>query len=313
MTEPHPHGADRARLHDSRSPSVGDHLITASDSNSPAPATLPAGAQRYVLGAAIARGGMGVVYRGRDTALDRDVAVKLLCERFAPGSPAAHRFLNEARITGQLQHPGIPAVHQVGYLSDGRSFLAMKLIKGLTLEELLKARGDLSPDRGRLLCVFEAVCQAVRYAHAHRVIHRDLKPANVMVGAFGEVQVMDWGLAKVLREETPSGATAALAAEQTRAWTEISPTLHPGSQTQAGSLVGTPAFIPPEQAVGEIERVDERADVFGLGVVLAVILTGQPPYVGATSEAVRVLAVRGHLDDCFARLDASEGDPELVA
>ena len=123
-----------------------------------------------------------------------------------------------------------------------------------------------------------------------------------MVGAFGEVQVMDWGLAKVLGEETPAIADA-LTAERDAAWTQVSPTPASGSHTQAGSLVGTPAFIPPEQAVGEIEQVNERSDVFGLGAVLAVILTGKPPYVGETFESVRVQAVRGKLEDCFARLD----------
>src|SRR5690348_9279680 len=141
----------------------------------------------------------------------------------------------------------------------------MKLIKGSTLEDILKQRPDPSAERGRLLAIFEGVCQAVGYAHAHRVIHRDLKPANVMVGAFGEVQVMDWGLAKVLgaasrEQERPEEAT-----EETRAWTEISPTPEAASHTQAGSLVGTPAYIAPEQAAGEIERVNERSDVFGLG------------------------------------------------
>jgi tetratricopeptide (TPR) repeat protein len=188
----------------------------------------------------------------------------------------------------------------------------MKLIKGSTLEALLKQRPDSAADRGRLLAVFEAVCQAVGYAHAHRVIHRDLKPANVMVGAFGEVQVMDWGLAKVLSPETRAAAEA-LATEETRAWTEVSPTPEAGSPTQAGSLVGTPAFIPPEQALGEIDKVNERADVFGLGALLAVILTGKPPYVGESFEAVRVQAARGKLEDCFARLDACGAEPELIA
>jgi tetratricopeptide (TPR) repeat protein len=276
-----------------------------------APTVTPLSPPGYELLHEIGRGGMGVVYRARDTALDRDVAVKLLAPTFPPGSPPAQRFLTEARITGQLQHPGIPAVHQVGALADGRPFLAMKLIKGSTLETILKDRPDPAADRGRLLAVFEAVCQAVGYAHAHRVIHRDLKPANVMVGAFGEVQVMDWGLAKVVGEETPAAADALAA--PTRAWTEIGPTPGDGSHTQAGSLIGTPAFIPPEQALGEIEKVNERSDVFGLGALLAVILTGKPPYVGDTFEAVRVQAVRGKLEDCFARLEASGAEPELLA
>jgi hypothetical protein len=266
----------------------------------------------YELCEQLGRGGMGVVYRARDIALDRDVAVKLLPNHYSADSPAARRFLSEARITGQLQHPGIPAVHQVGALADGRPFLAMKLIKGSTLEAILKQRTDPADDRGRLLAIFEAVCQAVGYAHAHRVIHRDLKPANVMVGAFGEVQMMDWGLAKVLGGE--SAATAeALAAEETQAWTQVSPMPETGSHTRTGSLVGTPAFIPPEQALGEIDKVNERSDVFGLGALLAVILTGKPPYVGETSESVRVQAARGKLEDSFVRLDACGAEPELVA
>jgi tetratricopeptide (TPR) repeat protein len=274
--------------------------------------TPPVSPPGYELLDEIGRGGMGVVYRARDTALARDVAVKLLSDRYPADSAAAQRFLSEARITGQLQHPGIPAVHQVGTLADGRPFLAMKLIKGSTLEALLKQRPDPAAERGRLLAVFEAVCQAVGYAHAHRVIHRDVKPANVMVGAFGEVQVMDWGLAKILGEETQA-TTAALAAGETQAWTQVSPTPEAGSHTQAGSVVGTPAFIPPEQALGEIDKVNERADVFGLGALLAVILTGKPPYVGESFESVRVQAARGKLDNCFARLDACGAEPELIA
>ncbi len=206
-------------------------------------------------------------------------------------------------------------MHQVGTLADGRPFLAMKLIKGSTLETILKYRPDPSADRAPAasgLAIFEAVCQAVGYAHAHRVIHRDLKPANVMVGAFGEVQVMDWGLAKFLGEGSP-GTADALSADETQAWTRVSPAPASGSHTEAGSLVGTPAYIPPEQAVGQIEQVDERADVFGLGAILAVILTGKPPYVGESFESVRVQAVRGKLEDCFARLDACGAEPEWVA
>jgi tetratricopeptide (TPR) repeat protein/tRNA A-37 threonylcarbamoyl transferase component Bud32 len=267
---------------------------------------------RYTLVEVIGEGGMGIVYRATDSVLGREVAVKVLQKRYGPESGGAQRFGDEARITSQLQHPSIPPVHELGALPDGRPFLAMKLIKGNTLDAILKYRADPVAERGRLLAVFEAVCQAVGYAHAHRVIHRDLKPANVMVGAFGEVQVMDWGLAKVLGTETPATADPSMA-EQTRAWTQVSPTPEAGSHTQAGSMVGTPAFIPPEQAGGEIERVDERADVFGLGAFLTVILTGKPPYVGETAESVRLLAVRGNLEDCFTRLDNCAAEPELIA
>src|SRR5262245_35365631 len=279
----------------------------------------------YELREEIGRGGMGAVYLALDVALGREVAVKLLAERFAPDSPFAQGFLSEARITGQLQHPGVPAVHQVGALPNGRPFLAMKLIKGNTLDAILKGRADPSAERGRLLGVFEAVCQAVGYAHAHRIIHRDIKPSNVMVGAFGEVQVMDWGLAKVLgAPESAAGARGApgepksasadpSAVEETQPWAEVGSTPEGGSHTQAGSLVGTAAFVPPEQAVGDATKVNERSDVFGLGALLAVILTGKPPYVGETSEAVRVQAARGKLEACFARLDASGAEPELIA
>jgi serine/threonine protein kinase len=188
----------------------------ASAPDSPAPAvapTPPESTQRYTLGPEIARGGMGAVYRATDTAFAREVAVKVLLDKYAPTSGTARRFHDEARITGQLQHPNIPAVHDLGTLPDGRPFLAMKLIKGETLDDLLKARTGPADDRGRFVAVFEQVCQAVAYAHAHKVIHRDLKPGNVMVGAFGEVQVMDWGLAKVLgtrdAEVTDPDATAA--------------------------------------------------------------------------------------------------------
>src|SRR5262249_7021716 len=172
------------------------HPATAPADQRPAAATVPG----YELLDEVGRGGMGIVYRARDLSLDRDVAVKLLPDHYPVDSPAARRVLDQARITGQLQHPSIPAVYRVGALPDGRPFLAMKLIKGRTLAALLEQRPDPAADRGRVVAIFEHVCQAVAYAHAHRVIHRDLKPSNVMVGKFGEVQVMDWGLAKVLPE-----------------------------------------------------------------------------------------------------------------
>jgi tetratricopeptide (TPR) repeat protein len=267
--------------------------------------------ERYTLGEEIAHGGMGIVYRATDAMFGREVAVKVLQEKLAAGSAATRRFADEARITGQLQHPGIPPVFDLGTLPDGRPFLAMKLIKGDTLETLLRNRPDPAADRGRLVAAFEQVCQAVAYAHAHGVIHRDLKPANVMVGAFGEVQVMDWGLAKVLGQPQPGTVGDP---ETTAGDTEIR-SLRDGGDllTQAGSVLGTPAYIPPEQALGAVHEVDARSDVFGLGAILAAVLTGRPPFVGDAADTTRVMAARGEVQGCFARLEACGADPELVA
>jgi tetratricopeptide (TPR) repeat protein len=264
------------------------------------------------LGEEIARGGMGIIHRATDTVLGREVAVKLLHEKYGPDSGAAHRFAGEARIAAQLQHPAIPPVHDLGALPDGRPFLAMKLIKGVTLDAMLAERPDPSAERGRFVAAFEQVCQALAFAHAHGVIHRDLKPANVMVGNFGEVQVMDWGLAKVLAPGRAGDGTED--PDATAAGTVIHGLRESdGSFTQAGSVLGTPAFMPPEQAVGAINKVDTRSDVFGLGAVLAVILTGQPPFAAGSAETMRVKAAQGDVADCFARLDGCRADPELVA
>jgi serine/threonine protein kinase len=250
--------------------SVPDHLtrsilINPNAATGVGPACTTAGAfslsttERYSLGEEIARGGMGIIYRAIDTVLGREVAVKVLQEKFGPESGAALRFADEARIAGQLQHPAIPPIHDLGLLPNGQPFLAMKLIKGQTLEFLLATRPDPSVERGRFVATFEQVCQAVAYAHSHKVIHRDLKPANVMVGNFGDVQVMDWGLAKVLGTpptlgDDPEATTGATLVDTLR-----------NADTQAGSVLGTPAFMPPEQALGAITRIDARSDVFGLG------------------------------------------------
>ncbi len=263
----------------------------------------------YELREVIGRGGMGLVYRGQDTTLMRDVAIKVLLPEFARSASTLRRFGEEAQITGQLQHPGIPPVHEVGTLADGRPFLAMKLVKGRTLDAILKGRPDPKVDLGRMLVIFEQVCQAVAYAHSRAVIHRDLKPGNVMVGAFGEVQVMDWGLAKVLG--APIEFEVGGAEERTKICDPRAKAESYG--TQAGSVVGTPAYMPPEQAASELTAVDRRSDVFGLGGLLCAILTGQPPFVGPDSEAVRLLAVRGKLEGAHARLDACGADPELVS
>jgi serine/threonine-protein kinase len=159
---------------------------------------VPQGRDKYQLAGEIARGGMGVILKGFDTDLGRDVALKVLDGELAKNPAVVQRFVEEAQIGGQLQHPGIVPVYELGLMSDDAPFFTMKLVKGRTLAALLKQRKSLGDNRGKLLAIFEAVCQTMAYAHSKGVLHRDLKPANIMVGAFGEVQVVDWGLAKVL-------------------------------------------------------------------------------------------------------------------
>jgi tRNA A-37 threonylcarbamoyl transferase component Bud32 len=179
-----------------------------------------AGASRYELAGEIGQGGMGCVLQGYDRHLRRDLAVKMLRPEFQDQPHLLRRFLREARVGARLQHPGIVPVYELGEFADRQPYFTMKLVRGRTLKALLKERP--SPDAGlpRFLGIFEQVCQTLAYAHAQGVLHRDLKPANVMVGAFGEVQVMDWGLAKVLSrggaEESvvgPGGGADGLALE----------------------------------------------------------------------------------------------------
>jgi serine/threonine-protein kinase len=263
-------------------------------------------AGRYRLGEEIGRGGMGSVRRGHDPALKRDLAVKVLRADHTARPEMVQRFFEEAQIAGQLQHPGVVPVHDLGTLPDGRPFFTMKIVQGRTLAELLRERANPADSLSHWLHIFEQVCQAMAYAHSRGVIHRDLKPSNVMVGAFGEVQVMDWGLAKVLGKDKR---------RPTETETESVFTLRKesGDVSQAGTVLGTPAYMPPEQARGEVENLDERADVFGLGAILCQILTGKPPYFAAEGQALLHQAMSGDLANAFARLDACGADAELIA
>jgi len=269
---------------------------------------------RYRIDGEIARGGMGSVLKGRDPDLGRDVAVKVLREDFRDNVDMVRRFVEEAQIGGQLQHPGIVPIYELGTFGDRRPYFSMKLVKGDTLAKLLAARPKPSYGLPRFLSIFESIAQTVAYAHARGVIHRDLKPSNVMVGAFGEVQVMDWGLAKVL----PRGGIADDAAAGKIPGDEtVIATARSGSGdsdlSRAGSILGTPSYMAPEQARGEVDRVDERADVFALGSILCEILTGQPAFVGRSSGEIQRKAALGDLADAMARLDASGANPNLIA
>jgi tetratricopeptide (TPR) repeat protein len=259
----------------------------------------------------VGRGGMGEVYRGKDPALGRDLAVKVLRPELRADTDAERRFEQEARVTGALQHPNIVPVHNLGRLPDGRLYFTMKLVGGRTLAEML-AEGKGSGRLPELLGVFEKVCQAIAFAHSHGVVHRDLKPSNVMVGAFGEVQVMDWGLAKVLpRDEgaAPGGGESGGGGDTVR---RIGTTGSTADDRRTGT-VGTPAYMPPEQARGAGDEVDERADVFGLGAILCEVLTGRPPYAGQSIEDILGKASRADTADALGRLAGCGADAELVA
>jgi serine/threonine-protein kinase len=274
------------------------------------PAAAPSRIGRYHVEGEVGRGGMGVVYQAHDPDLNRAVAVKVLRPELSADAALARRFLEEAQLSGQLQHPGLVPVHEMGRLDDGRLFFAMKLVKGRTLAELLDERPDPAHDLPRFLLIFEQVCQAVGYAHARGVLHRDLKPGNVMVGEFGEVQVMDWGLGKVLPpasrgsqppEEPPAGGPSVVRTVRTAA----------GDRSRDGAVMGTARYMAPEQALGLVERVDKRSDVFGLGAILCVILTGRPPYDGQEHE-VYLQAAQGDLSGAKERLSKCGADGELV-
>jgi serine/threonine-protein kinase len=297
----------------STSPSAPADGLTASGTTEEVAAALPERLDRYKLLEEIGRGGMGAVLRGHDPELGRDLAVKVLLPGHQHNPVLVSRFTEEAQIGGQLQHPGIVPVYEVGRSEDQRPYFTMKLVRGRTLAAMLRERSGPREDLPRLLHVFEQVCQTMAYAHSRGVIHRDLKPSNVMVGAFGEVQVMDWGLAKVLNRdggvlpraenEAPDNADGVVRTMRSAGQ---------GPVSEPGRVLGTPTYMAPEQASGAADRLDERCDVFGLGAILCEILTGQPSYTGADDEQVLRKAMRADLVEAFARLDVCGADPELI-
>jgi serine/threonine-protein kinase len=270
---------------------------------------------RYRIDGEIARGGMGAILKGRDPDLNRDVALKVLRDDLAGRPEMVHRFVEEAQIGGQLQHPGIVPVYELGTFADHRPFFSMKLVKGQTFATLLAARTSPADNLPRFLGIFEQVGQTVAYAHARGVIHRDLKPSNVMVGSFGEVQVMDWGLAKVLHRGglADDAAVGKPPGQETVIATVRSGGDSPADWSRAGSVLGTPSYMAPEQARGEVDVIDERADVFALGSILCEVLTGSPAFTGRSSAEIQRKASRADTADALARLDACGAETELVA
>ena len=233
---------------------------------------------RYRIIEPIARGGMGTVYLAEDGELDRQVALKVLAAPDVDGG-AAERMLQEARIIARLEHPGIVPVHDVGRTHDGRSYYVMKIIRGRRLDQHFDGSATIA-DRLR---VFDRICEAVSFAHAHGVIHRDLKPQNIMIGAFGEVLVLDWGVAKLLSGDVGGEVLSGMEGQTAIDDPHRTQTL----ATARGTIVGTPAYMAPEQARGEVDDIDLRCDVFALGAILCFLLTGDSPIDRDVFEQLR--------------------------
>lgn len=251
--------------------------------------------RRYETNEVVGSGGMGVVLQALDQDLDRVVALKRIREHVGDGvtpaqNPSLGRFFEEARVTGQLDHPGIVPVHDVGVDGDGRAFFTMKLVRGKTFAEMLHdGSGEWS--RTRIVDALLRAAEAVAFAHSRGVVHRDLKPSNLMVGDFGETYVMDWGLAKEERGE------------------EVNRSERAAAETMEGAILGTPSYMPPEQARGE--RVGPLADVYSLGAILYEVLAGKRPYAGVARDTGTLLQrIRETPPE---PLSSKAAAPELVA
>ena len=220
---------------------------------------------------------MGEVYLALDHQLQRHVALKVMTPEIALNPDLSNRFTQEALVLGRLDHPHIVPIHDLGVDAQGRNYYAMKFVRGTTLKEVLhglRQGQSATVDRyplARLLDIFGKTCDAVAYAHSKGIIHRDLKPANIMIGEFGEVLVMDWGIAKILNQ------------------TETTPkTDHPtdaSEGTRYGTVMGTPSFMAPEQAEGRLDAINERTDIYSLGSILYNILALRPPITGSSADA----------------------------
>ena len=288
-----------ARLYEGQTARLGNALLRARralDLES-----LPDTSRNYRKGPVVAQGGMGAIREARQRAMGRKVAMKvMLGEHSASGM---RRFINEARITGMLEHPNIVPVHEVGVDAEGRVFYTMKFVAGTTLAEALGALRAKAPGAARryslpvLLTIFQKACDAIAFAHSRGVRHRDIKPENVMIGDFGEVLVLDWGLAK----ERGFGGEG----DDEDAGDEDGGKSHGAAlRTIEGSVLGTPAYMSPEQARGEVGAMDERSDTYALGAVLHEILYLQPPVSGDSPEEILQKVAYGSPDPLPKRCGA---------
>jgi tetratricopeptide (TPR) repeat protein/tRNA A-37 threonylcarbamoyl transferase component Bud32 len=290
MSQPHePSAADAAREGRAPDTSSGDNALPSTVEHLIGGAAVPArseGASRFRVLRPHARGGLGEVFLAVDEQLQREVALKQMKPQFADRADSRGRFVLEAEVTGRLEHPGIVPVYGLGSHPDGTPYYAMRFIRGESLQEAVDRYHNDSRSGGDdgertlafrdLLRRFVDVCNAIAYAHSKGVLHRDLKPANVMLGPFGETLVVDWGLAKVLG--TAGGAAG------------VGGPAGPATATQEGAVVGTPAFMSPEQAAGRTDALTPASDIYSLGAMLYVLLTGRPPFTGGRGGLMDLLA-----------------------
>jgi serine/threonine protein kinase len=214
---------------------------------------------RYTMSRHIARGGMGEIYLVEDTSLGRQLAMKVL-DTTIDSEEFSARLRREAHIVAKLEHPGIVPVHDIGELPDGRLYYTMKYVQGARLDDYVTPSMSMT-DRLR---IFQKICEPVAFAHSKLIIHRDLKPQNIMIGSFGEVLVVDWGIAKAVHEDTVVGGIKSASSSN-------------GVSTMHGTVVGTPAYMSPEQQRGEIDAMDQRTDIYSLGAVLFFLISGSYP------------------------------------
>ena len=296
--------------------------------------------ERYALGCEVARGGMGAILRATDLSIERTVAMKVALDPASMDAEILQRFTLEAKLTGQLEHPNIVPVYDLSSDDHDRPFYTMKFVTGVTLHEILSKLKDSDAatvaqySLAQLLTIFQKVCDAVAFAHSRNVIHRDLKPANIMVGEYGEVLVMDWGLAKVVGGERSAISGQRSAGGEKPSWARVSDPAHPPTEglvvpqktcgpeigdrrqtelaalnaqlsplnsqpapalTLAGQIMGSPQYMAPEQAAGELDKFDARTDIFALGGILYHILTLHPPVSGKSVEEMLEKILAGEI------------------